>query len=90
MAATESNDLGAIADMGSLMATHFQDGPIACYADIKPDRGLKELFFLDLVESGIYLARRNMVSLSLDVTDDECANFCSAISKFVTRREDLL
>ena len=76
--------------LGSMMTVHFQPGPIGGPADVKPERGLRELFFLDLLDRGFYVARRGMIALSIEVGADEAAQFEAAVAEFVDARASLL
>jgi glutamate-1-semialdehyde 2,1-aminomutase len=76
--------------LGSLATVHFQHQPIACPSDIRPERGLKELFFLDMLESGFYLARRGMLALSLEIGTAELDGFAEATEHFIDHRRVLL
>ncbi len=77
--------------LGSLLTAHFQQGAIRCPADTKAgDAGLRELFFLDMLERGFYMARRGMIALSLEVGAGEIEAFCSAVSEFLEVRRSLL
>jgi len=76
--------------LGSLATVHFQREPITSPADIAPERGLKELFFLDMVERGFYLARRGMIALSLEIGTAELDAFAQATQDFVDSRGQLL
>jgi glutamate-1-semialdehyde 2,1-aminomutase len=75
---------------GSLMTVHFQRSTISRASDIRPDHGLRELFFFDMLASGFYLARRGMVALSLEIGGDEIDGFCDAVEQFVERRRSML
>lgn len=76
--------------LGSLMTAHFQREPIAAPADIRPDAGLRELFFLDMLERGFYLARRGMMALSLEIGAAEADGFVAAVEDFLASRASLL
>ncbi|MBV9822808.1 MAG: aminotransferase class III-fold pyridoxal phosphate-dependent enzyme [Actinobacteria bacterium] len=76
--------------MGSLLTAHFQTGPIRAARDIEPADELRELFHLDMLERGCYLARRGMVALSLEVGDAECRLLHSAVEDFLAERRELL
>ena len=65
--------------IGSLMTAHFDRDP-----------ELRELFFLDMLERGFYLARRGMMALSLEISDAECDAFCAAVEEFVGSRAPLI
>lgn len=76
---------------GSMMTAHFRRGPIRSPSDLDgSDNDLRELFFLDLVDAGIWIARRGMINLSLPIGDRECDQLCAAVKEFVSTRKSLL
>ena len=76
---------------GSMVNVHFRTAPILRpYAQTKREEGLRELFFLDMMQAGIYLARRGMAALSLPVSDADCARYVAAVEEFVAARRPLL
>jgi glutamate-1-semialdehyde 2,1-aminomutase len=68
------------------MTVHFQTGAITAAADIRPEPALRELFHLDMLERGFYLARRGMIALSLEIGDTECNAFVAAVERFLHER----
>ncbi len=77
--------------MGSMMTLHLVAGEISTPSDIaNADTRLKQLFFLDLLDEGIYLAERGFVSLSLTVTEENCARFVAAVERFIQNRRTVL
>jgi glutamate-1-semialdehyde 2,1-aminomutase len=77
--------------IGSMMTIHPLGGEITSpqateHADIR----LKRLLFLDLLESGFYIAERGFVALSLMVTDADCDRLVEAVERFVERRRAYL
>jgi glutamate-1-semialdehyde 2,1-aminomutase len=77
--------------IGSMAVPHFRRGPIdRPYAATPEEDGLRELFFFDLLEAGIYLARRGMVALSLPVSAADLDRFVAAVAEFVQSRWPLL
>ena len=77
--------------IGSMIQPHFRSGPIARpYAATPAEEGLRELFFLDMMAAGIYIARRGMVALSLPVGDAEGARYVAAVDAFCATRAPLL
>ncbi len=77
--------------LGSMMTPHFRPGPILRpYLATPEEDALRELFFFDMLESGIYLARRGMVALSLPVGAAEIGRFVGAVAEFVEARGPLL
>jgi len=84
------NDVGSAAGvqwtgLGSIMTVHFQRTAITNAADIDPAPGLRELFHLEMLHRGVYLARRGLVALSLSIGADECDRFVEAVGEFVRR-----
>jgi glutamate-1-semialdehyde 2,1-aminomutase len=77
--------------VGSLMVDHFRAGPIERpYTKTPREEKLLELFFLDMIREGFYLARRGMIAMSLEISDTEVRRFVSAIGKFAQHRGSLL
>jgi glutamate-1-semialdehyde 2,1-aminomutase len=77
--------------VGSMMQPHFRRGPVAQpYAETPQEARLRELFFLDMLEARLYIARRGMTALSLPVTDADCARYVAAVEEFVAARRPLL
>jgi glutamate-1-semialdehyde 2,1-aminomutase len=77
--------------LGSMMCAQFRRGTISRPEPADPhEAGMRELFFLDMLASGFYLARRGMVALSLEVTDADAAAFVAAVTEFVSARASLL
>ena len=68
--------------LGSLMSAHFGGGA--------EDAALRELFFLDMLERGFYLARRGMVALSLEIGEAETSAFIAAVAEFAATHAALL
>jgi len=77
--------------LGSLLTAHFHPGPIRSAADIAgADPGLRELFHLDMLDRGFYLARRGMIALNLEVGDAELDAFAAGVAEFLDSRAPLL
>jgi glutamate-1-semialdehyde 2,1-aminomutase len=77
--------------LGSMLTVHFRAGAIVRpYRASAEEEGLRELFFLDMLQAGIYLARRGMAALSLPVTDADCARYVAAVEEFIAARKPLL
>ncbi len=76
---------------GSMMAAHFCEGPIRNEADA--DRGnqdLLELFYFDLLDRGLYIARRGMIVLNLIHDEPAFAKLEAAVEDFVRVRRRYL
>ena len=76
--------------LGSLMTAHSPRGAIRRPADLCSSPDLRELFHLDMLERGFYLARRGMVALSLLVGSAETDGFVAAVEEFLNARAPLL
>ena len=76
--------------LGSLLTLHFQRTPIRSPADLAGETRLRELFFLDMLARGFYLARRGMIALSLEVSELETVAFRAAVADFIETRGALL
>lgn len=77
--------------LGSMATPHFRPGPLERpYVATPGEDGLRELFFLDMLAGGLYLARRGMVALSLPVGQAELDRFVQAVGEFVHARGALL
>jgi glutamate-1-semialdehyde 2,1-aminomutase len=76
---------------GSMVNVHFRGGAITGpYAATDAENKLRELFFFDMLATGIYLARRGMAALSLPVTGADCARYVAAVEEFISARRPLL
>lgn len=77
--------------LGSLATAHFRRGRIdRPYAITPREEALKELFFFDMLEAGVYIARRGMTALSLPTTERDLAHFTAAVGDFLDARAALL
>ena len=74
-----------------MMCAHPTDRPIGTAADASAaDRSLRDLFFFDMLERGIYLARRGFMALSLPIGAAEMDRFEAAVGDFLDTRLDLV
>ncbi len=77
--------------VGSLMNVHPASRPIRNPADAASgDELIRDLFFFDMLERGIYLARRGFIALSLAIGDVETDRLTDALESFLVARRDLL
>jgi glutamate-1-semialdehyde 2,1-aminomutase len=77
--------------IGSMVQPHFRLGPILRpYTASAQEDGLRELFFLDMMKAGIYIARRGMVALSLPVGEPELLRYIMAVEEFCASRKPLM
>jgi glutamate-1-semialdehyde 2,1-aminomutase len=72
-----------VTGLGSIMNIHPL-GPPAMAAD------LRKLLFFDLLDSGIYLASRGLIALSLAVTDEEIGRLLRALQACLEKHRPLL
>ena len=76
--------------LGSLMNLHTQSNPVRCPEDLRfSDDRIKELIFLDLLDAGVYIARRGFIALMLSVTDQELKNFRQAFEQVLIARREI-
>lgn len=76
--------------VGSLVAFHTRRGPIRTPHDAElGDDRLKEIVFFDLLERGIYIARRGFMALSLAVTPAHVDQFLTAMADVLAERAPL-
>jgi glutamate-1-semialdehyde 2,1-aminomutase len=77
--------------LGSVMQLHATDRPLRNAADlVRADDRIKALLFFDLLERGIFLARRGLVALSLPFGDAQADEFVAALEAVVAARSSLL
>lgn len=77
--------------LGSVMQLHATDRPLRNAADLAgTDDRIKALLFFDLLERGIFLARRGLVALSLPFGDVQADEFVAALDAVVAARRPLL
>ncbi len=76
--------------VGSLLAVHATAAPLRSPRDLSnSDPRLLELLFLDLLESGYYIAPRGYMALSLALGEDELSGFVAAVREFLGARSGL-
>jgi glutamate-1-semialdehyde 2,1-aminomutase len=76
--------------LGSMMNVHMCAGPIRNYAEAARGGGpLRDLLYFDLLERGIWCARRGMFNLSLPMDDSDCESLVDALRDFIASRAPL-
>ncbi len=76
---------------GTMMSVHFRDGAIRNEADADAgNQELKELLYFDLLDRGVYIARRGMLILSLAQNEAAFAKLEAGIEEFVRVRRRFL
>lgn len=77
--------------VGSCMNVHFVPGPVERPDDLAGEpRELFALFHLDLMEQGVYVARRGQINLSLPMTTNDHDHIVAATEAFLHRRRELI
>ena len=77
--------------IGSLMSAHATGRLIRTPSDAaRGDAGVKALFFFDMLNRGVYLARKGFIALSLAIGDAETDQFVAAVESFLEARKDLV
>jgi glutamate-1-semialdehyde 2,1-aminomutase len=72
--------------LGSMMNVHMCPGQIQSVRDLtRSIQLLRELFYFDLLEQGIWIARRGMINLSMPMTDADIDALADAVGNFVER-----
>ncbi|MBD9628203.1 aminotransferase class III-fold pyridoxal phosphate-dependent enzyme [Ensifer sp. ENS06] len=89
--AQDCSSLVQFTGCGSAMNIHFVSGPLTCPEDLVAEpRDLFKLFHFDLMESGIYAARRGQINLSLAMTDDDLNLIEHSVARFLQRYRHLI
>ena len=79
------------AGIGSLMSAHATARPIRAPSDAAHgDATVTALFFFDMLNRGLYLARRGFIALSLHIGDAEVDRLVDAVRDFLEMRRDLV
>lgn len=77
--------------VGSMLNVHMTAAPIRTPADAAlGNQPLRELFFFDMLNAGVWLARRGMINLSLPIGDAECDLLVNAVEEFMQNHAALL
>jgi glutamate-1-semialdehyde 2,1-aminomutase len=65
-------------------------GSVSSIRDLKDSNlPLRELFYFDMLEQGIWLARRGMINVSLPMSDSHCDRLVAGVESFVDSRAPL-
>jgi glutamate-1-semialdehyde 2,1-aminomutase len=77
--------------IGSMLGVHMRRGPVRTPAEAaKGNPTLRDLFFFDMLEQGIWMAPRGMILLSLPITETDCDALVAAVEEFIETRRPLL
>jgi glutamate-1-semialdehyde 2,1-aminomutase len=73
--------------IGSMLAVHMTDGPIRSQEDAeRGNAALRDLFWFDLVERGIWFAKRGMFALSIALDAADHDKLVDAVEEFAETR----
>ncbi len=76
--------------LGSMLSVHMTDGPIRSQDDAeRGNAALRDLFWFDLVERGIWFAKRGMFALSIALEDADHDKLVDAVEEFAQTRAPL-
>ncbi len=89
--AKECSTLVQFTGCGSAMNIHFAAGPITSPEDLISEPGdLFRLFHFDLMERGVYAARRGQINLSLAMNEADFDLIEQSVAKFLERYRDII
>lgn len=75
---------------GSMMSVHMTDAPIRSEEDAaRGNAALRDLFWFDLVASGIWFAKRGMFALSIALDETDANRLAAAVEDFAQTRAPL-
>jgi glutamate-1-semialdehyde 2,1-aminomutase len=81
----------AFTGLGSMLNVHMRSAPVRTPADAAQGNAiLRELFFFDMIEQGVWMAPRGMINLSLPITEADGDTFIGAVEEFIESRRSLL
>jgi glutamate-1-semialdehyde 2,1-aminomutase len=76
--------------IGSMLSVHMTDAPIRSEEDAeRGNAALRDLFYFDLVASGIWFAKRGMFALSLALDAADSDRLVAAVEEFAETRAPL-
>jgi glutamate-1-semialdehyde 2,1-aminomutase len=76
--------------IGSMMSVHMTDVPIRSEEDVEQgNAALRDLFYFDLVASGLWFAKRGMFALSLALDEADGDKLAAAVEEFAETRAPL-
>ena len=77
--------------IGSIMTAHPIGGALRTGTDAaRGNQLLRNLFFFDMLDRGIYLARRGLIVLSLAISETEVRTLEQAVTDFLDVRAGVL
>jgi len=86
--ATRLSAPAQVTGRGSIMNVHFQRAPICCHADTAATPpAARDLFHLEMLLAGFWIARRGFISVSLAHDDEDCHELARAFETFLGRHQ---
>ena len=86
--ATETNTTLRVTGLGSMMTLNFSTQiQTSEYDVVRGDNDVKQLFFLDMLRKGYFMAPRCMVSLMTVHTKEQLQGFLAAVREFLEERK---
>lgn len=86
--ATRLNAPAQVTGRGSIMNVHFQRTSIRCHADTAATpQAARDLFHLEMLLAGFWIARRGFISMSLAHDDEDCHELARAFETFLERHQ---
>lgn len=86
--ATRLDAPAQVTGRGSIMNVHFQRSPIRCHSDlVATPAAARDLFHLEMLLAGIWIARRGFISVSLAHDDEDCHALVRAFEGFLERHQ---
>ena len=84
-------EIGTVTGIGSMMMVHLTDEPLSSPEDSgKVPAVLRGLIHMALLERGYYVARRNMIVLSLPMGDAEIDGLVAAFGETIDQYASIL
>ena len=83
----------SITGRGAMSGIHFSANgasEILCREDIDEDWGLKDLFFMEVMEDGFWITKRGSIALILGTPKSELDRFVVCVEKFLERHRNLV
>ena len=69
--------------LGSIMAAHATAAPLHRPADLaSADERIRDLLFFHLIEDGIYIAKRGLLALNLELTEADMRRLTDSVERF--------
>lgn len=83
----------SVTGRGAMIGIHFSEKgvrDIGCREDIDEDWGLKDLFFMEMMEDGFWITRRGSIALILGTPQSELDRFVVCVRDFLARHGNLI